>query len=223
MDMFTVVITWQVWLTAIVISVIVFIGLRVKKRPTGAVQEKRVYPIKQKVLDAKPESPYSVYEGYALYCTNKDMYLRCIDNSTYDWVETLRDAEDFFLKADGEPKPVWHFHKAISNFVGSLHCVLVPCKLYTKNYPNYIPFAYFKNMTYRGRFTEPDFNKSMDFHVYYERMIEESSVPEEAIVSSSISTSLSNPLSKKSGPPRPRPPPPPRPRPIPPKSRIINN
>ncbi len=152
------------------------------------------------------------------------MYLRCIDNSTYDWIETLRDAGDFFLKVDGEPKPVWHFHKAISSFVGSLHCVLVPCKLYTKNYPKYIPF--FKSMAYRGRFTEPNFNKSMDFHVYYERMIEESGVPEEGIVppnintpmSSSISTSLSNPLSKKSGPPRPRPPPPPRPQP--PKPRI---
>jgi hypothetical protein len=186
-----------------------FIGRRLTKPPAVVVLDKKVFPGGQKVLDAKPEYPYSVYEGYALYCINKDMYLHCIDSSTYDWIDTLRDAGDFLLRADGEPKPFGDFYRAISIFVGSLHCVLVPCKLYKKDYPK--TKLFFKNMTYRGRYTEPNFNKSIDFRMYYERRIEEGGVSEEGTVSSNINKFPFVP-NKKSGPPRPRPPAPPRPR-----------
>lgn len=155
----------------IIIIVMFFTAWFKNRKPTAIVLGDKIYPIKQRVLDSKPENPDEVFGGYALYCTNKEQYLQCVDNITYDWVDTLEDDGDFLLDANGEPRPFGDFYGGISNFIGSLHCVLVPCKLYRKDVIQTSLFS--RDGTYRGRYIEPDFTKSIDFRVYHEGRIME--------------------------------------------------
>jgi len=185
------------------------------------------------VLDERPEDPDDVYKGYALYCTNKDMYLRCIDNTNYEWIDTLEDDRDFLLDVDGESKPFGDYYRGIKGFIESLHCVLVPCKLYKKNYVDrgIVSNLLGKGKTYRGRFTEPTFTKSIDFDIYFERRLEEeeitpvtTTVPSSmsstsSTVSSSIAFGSSSIKSSQSVPNKPTKKPPPSP--PPPKGRVL--
>lgn len=185
-------------LAVLAIMVIIFVKRQLTKRPAVIVFGNKIIPITYRVLDSKPENSDDAYVGYALYCTNKDQYLQCIDNTNYCWIDTLESYTDFLLDVDGESTPVGDSYILISNFIGSLHCVLVPCKLYKKNYIRTKLFS--RDKTYCGIFTESNFTKAMDFGVYYERRVEEATEREGKNKSPSggnqVSSSVANSISQ---------------------------